>query len=479
MSDAQIYDTQNYLLEAQQTPPLVPVNPSFDNNETPPPIATRDSSLEPSEEDEDEAPGGPPRRGDEETPPKADHVLLRQLGPNYLETANYGLKQYIGTSTGVQEEAYAMTVVALAQNGDTRDGSSAHNGKEATLEDDEGFVMIDAISKGAVNGQVIGNSMHTSEAETVLKSLDPAFPLRPTNAALDVRPPPSLDVKPPPRPPPILTSGSTTRPVQRPLEEDTLAKSPALARFTINRADGDPCNTLPAMQMSPPRSASNGSPESKQTLPSLTTALSDAGTPFTAHSPNFPRASPGQTSQYGPSPHSGMSPPSLPNPPFWRTSTREGSISTPSDYAIVSASGSIPTPASSILNPSPAASHHTPIAASPDRIRLDSSVEQVLSPESDGQETNGIGGPFAGSNYKCSIPGCTAAPFQTQYLLNSHMNVHSDTRPHFCPVKNCARGPGGQGFKRKNEMIRYAQSSLALFLSNSLPDAFSFVRALY
>ncbi|RAR15494.1 zinc finger c2h2-type integrase DNA-binding protein [Stemphylium lycopersici] len=57
--------------------------------------------------------------------------------------------------------------------------------------------------------------------------------------------------------------------------------------------------------------------------------------------------------------------------------------------------------------------------------------------------------------FKCDYPGCTAAPFQTQYLLNSHTNVHSSNRPHYCPVKDCPRGEGGKGFKRKNEMIRH------------------------
>ncbi|KAE8370997.1 hypothetical protein BDV26DRAFT_276942 [Aspergillus bertholletiae] len=57
--------------------------------------------------------------------------------------------------------------------------------------------------------------------------------------------------------------------------------------------------------------------------------------------------------------------------------------------------------------------------------------------------------------YKCRHPGCTAPPFQTQYLLNSHANVHSQDRPHFCPIENCPRGIGGKGFKRKNEMIRH------------------------
>ena len=38
---------------------------------------------------------------------------------------------------------------------------------------------------------------------------------------------------------------------------------------------------------------------------------------------------------------------------------------------------------------------------------------------------------------------------------SSHANVHSSSRPHYCPVKHCSRSEGGRGFKRKNEMIRH------------------------
>ncbi|EXJ77375.1 hypothetical protein A1O3_09601 [Capronia epimyces CBS 606.96] len=64
--------------------------------------------------------------------------------------------------------------------------------------------------------------------------------------------------------------------------------------------------------------------------------------------------------------------------------------------------------------------------------------------------------PGAGA-YICTHEDCAAAPFPTQYLLNSHTdNMHSNARrPHFCPVGGCPRGPGGQGFKRKNELIRH------------------------
>lgn len=38
---------------------------------------------------------------------------------------------------------------------------------------------------------------------------------------------------------------------------------------------------------------------------------------------------------------------------------------------------------------------------------------------------------------------------------SSHANVHSQDRPHFCPVEGCPRSIGGKGFKRKNEMMRH------------------------
>ncbi|KAI7325630.1 hypothetical protein KC315_g7846 [Hortaea werneckii] len=57
--------------------------------------------------------------------------------------------------------------------------------------------------------------------------------------------------------------------------------------------------------------------------------------------------------------------------------------------------------------------------------------------------------------FKCDYSGCTAPPFQTQYLLTSHKNVHSSSRPHYCSVNGCPRSEGGKGFKRKNEMIRH------------------------
>jgi hypothetical protein len=61
----------------------------------------------------------------------------------------------------------------------------------------------------------------------------------------------------------------------------------------------------------------------------------------------------------------------------------------------------------------------------------------------------------APSIFACPYPGCKVSPFPTQYLLNSHANVHSLSRPYYCSVRGCSRSIGGLGFKRKNEMIRH------------------------
>ncbi|KAJ3518864.1 hypothetical protein NM208_g14352 [Fusarium decemcellulare] len=90
---------------------------------------------------------------------------------------------------------------------------------------------------------------------------------------------------------------------------------------------------------------------------------------------------------------------------------------------------------------------------SPTGATIGDSDEEVSDEEMSNEPVTAPNSPTSG--YFCNHPGCTAPPFQTQYLLNSHANVHSSARPHYCPVQGCPRGIGGKGFKRKNEMIRH------------------------
>ncbi|KAF8452985.1 hypothetical protein BGX38DRAFT_1180155 [Terfezia claveryi] len=79
---------------------------------------------------------------------------------------------------------------------------------------------------------------------------------------------------------------------------------------------------------------------------------------------------------------------------------------------------------------------------------------QMSTPKRSSTGSRSDGAPITGT-FRCEHAGCSAPPFQTQYLLNSHANVHSINRPHFCHVPGCPRGEKGRGFKRKNEMIRH------------------------
>ncbi|KAJ6037336.1 hypothetical protein N7540_001615 [Penicillium herquei] len=253
--------------------------------------------------------------------------------------------------------------------------------------------------------------------------------------------------------------------------------------------------SLPSLQslQSPPSSVGGPSPGAchTQTLPSLKSTL---GPEFTSRINGFSPASyssyPLSASSRNDSPHDRQLPSILPQhippspfshfsplstkdisnnpspasqPSFWHTPT--SAVSTvPSLPPPGPPSKSLPPPppppssdthqpatpyeTSPLTAKSPTASYPTPTEpVAPTAGGERSSFSSHPSPN--GGSISGIG------TYKCTHAGCTAAPFQTQYLLNSHANVHSQDRPHFCPVEGCARGLGGKGFKRKNEMMRH------------------------
>ncbi|KAI4247672.1 MAG: hypothetical protein L6R40_001258 [Gallowayella cf. fulva] len=253
-----------------------------------------------------------------------------------------------------------------------------------------------------------------------------------------------------------------------------LATSPRLRQFMASNGS----ETLPAIQSATP-SLSAKSPNGQQSLPSISAQLGELvdgpspndnlpnrssfpmpngiqSPPMSGissrpnHYPNpqsrlnsfpnpYPATQPSPASTFGEvSPRepfrashdpTSMSPPSKPGPPYYT-------------------SGRIPQ--SGELTPQSAESH-TGFKAFTTRIPPSGEIEpgRPILPPLPGT------GPLVTGNFKCDYPACTAAPFQTQYLLNSHANVHSQVRPHYCPVKTCPRSEGGKGFKRKNEMIRH------------------------
>jgi hypothetical protein len=440
-----------------------------------PPSSSGESDVDPASESEIEKKAPQPKKS--KTRKKkhkasiGDTVLLNYLEPNRPDIAQKAGLQVLtsasqseaedGEKTEAEDGVQAMEDERKSENGGHNNSCEAIlTAKQALAVDLE---MVDAPQdqppeqkKEDLPDAPIANGVihHDREAESSQAFTKPGPPA--ARSALNVIPPPRQ-----PRPPLVISNERSQPAEERNREEDSTPISPTLAKYAINPSDANPESILPAMQKSPPRSASAHSPEGPQSLPSLHTTLSglsdpgingiNAPSPFPGHSPQFVRHSTFSSQTTGPSPGAysqpspGMSPPGCSgqpsHPSYWRRAPTEGSMSTPSTYE--------PSTPASISGPGSAQSYPTPNVQDHRGSVEGSSTPQLL---------NGplqANGPFTSSTFKCTFAGCTAAPFQTQYLLNSHANVHSSNRPHFCPVADCPRGPGGKGFKRKNEMIRH------------------------
>lgn len=220
------------------------------------------------------------------------------------------------------------------------------------------------------------------------------------------------------------------QPTAEKAEEDSLATSP-LGKFTIYPSNHSPQDLLPAIQ-SPPRPTARGSPENTQSLPSIHSAIGEI--------PAAPRRdSSGRINPIPPLSISGASPPlpvlgrerqlSGPPPPpapaqmpspFSHVSAMSSkdptglSPASQSSYSVRPAQGLRPdlanmtspydtSPRGPQSVPNPAANYPTP-----------------TDPRPGGEERPALASgpsPPSGPMYKCKHPGCTAPPFQTQYLL--------------------------------------------------------------
>jgi len=231
------------------------------------------------------------------------------------------------------------------------------------------------------------------------------------------------------------------------------ARSPDVTMIKREQSTAPPTTgELPPILHSPGQSSTltNGNGAVQITLPSISDQLGDINhlpEPPSASNSTFSQSPPGRPPpQFAPVPGHG-SPPKSPNDSFPRrelpspgrahfypftnnhrrpSQTDGHPYTSPADYS-----------GSNTETPSTDQSGSTPATIGIDRM----SIDGITNPQ--------IGG------FQCTYPSCTAQPFQTQYLLNSHANVHSSNRPHYCSVKGCPRSEGGKGFKRKNEMIRH------------------------
>lgn len=508
----QYFDLERDIIAPNRTPPLERAEPVFTPHDSPAPLVPVYPPPSDSSEAEEAGEHRPLRRRRSRkgrtNASLSDGVLIRSLDFDAVEVAALAERHALASASQSEaeeeeeedeeeheaESASDRMVVdnELVRHGtltaSERANAIAAAAKDALNEKDGDFPMIDSPESlpGATQVDEIATGHQVLTEQSYLRRdgcLTPPKQTSPQHRCWNTAPPS--------RQTPLARDGLRLQLPSDQYHEESLMTSPTLGKYTIVPRDPDPEVVLPAMQLSPSPSSPASSPRQKQTLPSLRTTLEgyDSNSPrLPGLSPMFTHHSPPHLHQFGPTmafplpppppPHTGMSPPAHPpHPPryVWRTMTVDSSASTSSEYT-PSSSAAVSTPASSILTPSPAASsslhtlttlpeHETPalsLQEMEEEIALLSKkpaeVSEVSekSPEHDplASEASDSIGSYANGVYRCTVQGCVAAPFQTQYLLNSHMNVHSETRTHFCPVEGCPRGPGGQGFKRKNEMIR-------------------------
>ena len=228
---------------------------------------------------------------------------------------------------------------------------------------------------------------------------------------------------------PISSRSSTDR------ELGHKAMSPALRRYTVPSADQTPGDTLPAMQTSPPTNTSR-SPGPPRDLPSLHDSglkpLLDGGSVkngLHAHSApsassaglspaagskmaRFP-SSPGRSnSVFSPNFAHGQ-----PSPAYSNASPRDATIMSPPSRPNIQPPTFPPKSAGEALTPQSADSCTSGYtgASSPlpggEPMEIDR-AGRILPPL-----VPHPGPPIINGHFRCKHEGCTAAPFQTQYLL--------------------------------------------------------------
>ncbi|EAW08402.1 uncharacterized protein ACLA_031350 [Aspergillus clavatus NRRL 1] len=445
--------------DSRLTPGLEVQQPNYKRDESLPPFVNQDSP--PKDDAPDKYPGPEGTSSDLPRKPlptsksgiaEGNAVLIAQLDPNRPEIARREIEHSHSLSPWIDDEP---------------------NGQRTTIEpprDGEAKAQ-EHVSSVAVKALELLGSESTAlppESPDLLNPLPVPKPPSSPQASRNSLGPPALQNEPVSIKieEPLPGTSLLLEPDQFSVERRSPEVSP-LKKFALPPSEVPVQDILPALQTSPP-SAVAKSPENHQqpSLPSIQTALGDfAGPPkdhfgrspyplppVSAASPSIPRSDAAWDHQRGgqfvpaqvpPSPYSHLSPassqgmsavssPASQQQPHWRQSRSDITYLTTPNYE--------PSPAAV---KSPATSYPTPTDQTP------SSDRALFNPAPPSTA------PVPPGTFKCHHPGCTAAPFQTQYLLNSHANVHSQDRPHFCPIEGCPRGVGGKGFKRKNEMIRH------------------------
>lgn len=232
------------------------------------------------------------------------------------------------------------------------------------------------------------------------------------------------------------SSRSPSRSLSSGKDSDSVAISPLLRKFTIPSSERGPTETLPAMQNSPPSSSSK-SPNGQQKLPSLSQiqlepALLDARSPNellhginrspypmgsgAVNPPSIGAIAP-RTGQYS-SPRSRIMngfqnyPYGQPSPATSDASPRDSNMSPPDKPLSQAFYSNGRTPRSEELTPQSAHSQESGSSFSTAPSPHHMEGRPILPPL-----TGLPNGPTVAGSFRCDHAGCSALPFQTQYLL--------------------------------------------------------------
>ncbi|GIJ84676.1 hypothetical protein Asppvi_003525 [Aspergillus pseudoviridinutans] len=428
------------------TPGLEVQKPNYKPDEQLPPFLTQDSLSKPDatakypgdEGTSSDFPRKPSPTSKPETT-QGDSVLISHLEPNRPDIANYELEHPRPRDPWVEDQPNLQRTKI-----DTRAVEDGKFQEPPSSVAERALQLLSSDVLPQPENLVSPPPLKSASPPQSIKDLlePPVTQAEPISIKVEVSSPKESH---PPAPPNF--TAERISPVVSPLK-----------KFAISPSEAPVQALLPALQTSPPLAIAK-SPENHQqhSLPSIQTALAEISGPYSlppvsTSPPSIPRNEPawdhqrpGQFAppQVPPSPYSHLSPasskgmsavssPASQQQPQWRHTRSDITYLTTPHYE----------PSPSAVK-SPATSYPTPTDQTPTGERPP--FNPCPPPTA----------PVPPGTFKCRHPGCTAPPFQTQYLLNSHANVHSQDRPHFCPVEGCARGVGGKGFKRKNEMIRH------------------------
>ncbi|KAF8864093.1 hypothetical protein BDZ45DRAFT_53043 [Acephala macrosclerotiorum] len=455
-----IYDPDDV---GQKSPLLKPMKVSYEPSPSPPPTVPIPSDSPES------SPGSPSRKGSSRPKFQAsqgDAVLVSFMaGGKYSDIARDAGQQPLAFDNEVEESPKGGTAVTVEKEDEVVTEDEDMVEKEATSDDDvaaeKQLLATATIPEVPATPPTEPNPAPIEENGFDLKALA-ARAMAATSQTAHATPDElsrsalaegSLRRMLPPQSEPEQMEGvKLTIPSITTLYVDgQSARSPDAAIKREMPTSPSGAGELPPILHTLPQSGlTNGNGSGQQiTLPSISDQLGDLShlpEPPSASDSGFSQSPPGRPPpRFSAVPGHG-SPPKSPNDTFRRELPSPGrghfySFANSHRRPSQTDGHQYPSPAdyssSNTETPSTDQSASTPATMGIDRM----SIDNMTNPQ--------IGG------FQCTYPGCTAQPFQTQYLLNSHANVHSSIRPHYCSVKGCPRSEGGKGFKRKNEMIRH------------------------